>query len=218
MIKLKDLLNEGDSPGENDKLSDRDMIEKRYAELGSAQRGKAESLGVNPHRLLQGSLSYMTEHIGDLVHRLSYNEFHSKYHGMMQGGGGIAYGGGAAREKINKALFYGQDFIKFGGMEKVVKEIAKRNYDYVMREGNYEHYADTFEEEWENVLKYLKNYVNEHRKLTPLCYSYYQKLANVATIAMGEMNTLVFIEALEKLKKLLERKDWAKYWYDPNER
>lgn len=210
MIRLKNLIKE-------DVLSNvPEEIQKRYAELGTAQRGEAETLGTNPHRLLQGSLSYMTEHVGDLVHRLSYNDDDSKYHGILQRGGGIWYGGGAAREKINKALFYGQDFVRFGGMEKVVLEIAKRNYDYVMREGNYENYADTFEKEWINVLKYLEEYTNEHKKLTPLCYSYYQKLGNMATIAVGEMNTIAFIKSLEKLKKLLERKHWIKDWYNPN--
>ena len=191
-------------------------LEIQYAKLGTAQRGEAETLGaLKQHRLLQGSLSYPLEHIGDLVHRLSYNSHYSKHAGMMQGGGGMEYGRDAALTKINRALFYTEDFIKFGGMLKVVEDIAKNNYNYVIQNGNYEKYAD-WESEWNKVREYLKQYANEHKKLTPLCYSYYQKLGNQATIALGELNEKSYINNLKKLQRLLKKKTWKQHWYDPN--
>lgn len=192
-----------------------EAIEKQYAKLGTAQRGKAEILGTHPHRLLQGSLSYPLEHIGDLVHRLSYNDSKSKYRGTMQGGGGIEYGHDAALNKIEIALRYAGDFIKFGGMLAVVQDIAKNNYDYVISEDNYENYSD-WNTEWNRVLEYLKQYAEEHKKLTPLCYSYYQQLANRATIALGELNQDTYINSLTQLQKLLEKPNWKQHWYDPN--
>lgn len=190
-------------------------IEIQYAKLGTAQRGKAETLGTNPHRLLQGSLTYPLEHIGDLVHRLSYNSSFSKNRGTMQGGGGMEYGRDAALTKIDRALFYAQDFVNFGGMLKVVEDIAKRNYDYVIKNDNYENYED-WNTEWNKVLAYLKDYANEHKKLTPLCYSYYQKLGNQATIALGELDEKTYINALKKLQSLLKNTTWKKNWYNPN--
>lgn len=209
----KELLREGNQDGLNQVPEELQMA---YAKLATEQRGDAETLGaIKQHRLFQGSLSYPLEHIGDLVHRLSYNFDESKHFGAVQGGGGAEYGRGAALEKIRKALYYAQDFNNFGGMKKFVIDTAKRNYDYVMREKNYEKYEDTFEKEWDNALKYLHKYAQEHAALTPLCYSYYQKLGNKATIALGMLDEGSYIKSLTELKNLLEKKDWKRYWYSP---
>ena len=192
-----------------------EQLQIQYAQLGTAQRGEPEDLGTHPHKLLQGSLSYPLEHIGDLVHRLSYNYNESKHFGTMQGGGGAEYGRDAALYKIEVALRYAQDFLKFGGMRKVVEDIAKNNYQYVISNDNYNNY-DNWESEWKKLNEYLKKYAVAHRKLTPLCYSYYQKLGNKATIALGEMDQDTYINSLTQLQKILQKKTWKQHWYDPN--
>ena len=211
-------------------------IEIMYGKLGSAQRGRAELLGVRPPKLLQGSIEYGLEHIGDLVHRLSYNYDGSEHHGIMQGGGGIEYGRGAALEKVKRAIRYSDDYglvyrmnkeerllgdsdmVDISGeMGMFVKYMAKKSYIYYNGEGRKYYGRDigSWEEEWDKVKEYLGEYVKEHKKLTPLCYSYYQKLGNLATISLGKLEGGIYIKCLYKLEALLEDKDWAKYWYSP---
>ena len=130
----------------------------------------------------------------------------------MQNGGGLEYGREAALTKVKKALSRAEDFKSYGGMKKFVEEIAKKNYDYVINNNNYEKYKD-WDTEWQNVLDYLKRYTDEHIKLAPLCYSYYQKLGNDATIALGELDERTYVNSLILLKNLLEKPNWKKYWY-----
>lgn len=203
MIKLKSLLYE---------TTDGLDIELKFSKLGTAQRGLPETIGTHAPILLQGSLTYPLEHVGDLIHRLSYNEVSSPYHGTLQTGG-IDYGKEAALNKITNCLRYAADYKP--SIEQFVMTVAQNNYNYINSKKGQKIYhvkLDTWNKEWNKIVSYLNSYAKAHQELVPI--SLYQQMANQAAIALGKMDTNRYIENLTNLKLKLERKDWRKHWYD----
>lgn len=202
----------------------KEELQKAFGEVGSEQRGTAESLGTGgeearkfggAYRLLQGSLNYNLEHVGDLVHRLSSHSGPKEYWPIVYTGGGEAYGRDAALSKTKDALRHLETYVKpNGGLEAYTKAVAQNNDKWFKKEGK--KYApdglkETFDQNWQDIKGLLTAYADEHAKLKPA--SELQKIANDATIALGRLDTNTYESKLKELKTKLESDNWLEHYY-----
>ena len=227
--KLKALADEMDKPitltAEALEQTNKETLQKGFGELGTEQRGKAESLGTHGvetkkfgagFTLLQGSVANQLEHVGDLIHRLSSHSGKPEHYPMFFGGGGEHFGVGAALNKIKNALFNFKEYvIPNGGLRLYVERVGKSNFEYLQGKGK--EYAPketpaTEQEALKQMFDLLKAYADEHSKLKPL--TKFQKLANDATIALGRLDDKGYVENLEKLQEALKDKNWEAHYYD----
>ena len=174
---------------------------KRYVDLGWEQRGEPESLGTVPEKSAvfnaTGSYTYATEHVGDLIHRLTGTQFEP---------GGMAvdesYGREASLNKINSVLQWVDTY------STVVPEELRRNYDYRKARGQTDLTFEQFKKAFDDA---GKKYAQSYRDLKPV--SIFQHLARDAAVALGEQNYPLLKDKLVQLKTALEAPDWKAQYY-----
>jgi len=187
-----------------------ETVKNLFDRLKKLQRGRAETLGTSFPKLFQGSIDYPLEHVGDLVHRLAYNE---------RDGGGLDYGREAAQEKIRRALRYAEDAQRAGGLLPYVRAVAQQNFNYFKSaEGaiHGEQLPATFEEAWPALKQHLNEYALAHSELPAI--SEFQKIAQEATVALGRLDTDTYVAKLKELDTKLKAEGWKEKWYaEPEE-
>lgn len=178
---LKDLF-------ENEKLPE-DVI-KAFEELGKLQRGQPELQMVRVQTANKGGgvLSFVVEHAGDLIHRMSH---------MAAGASMTAMGQEYVvdkTKKVNAVLTSGY------GFEREMEENFRDNASFV---------KIPVEDLKNKVFEELKKYGEEHRKLP--AYNNAQVLARNACIFIGERKFEHAGAYLQRLYDLaVERDRWMK--------
>jgi len=174
-----------------------DEINKAFEKLAYDQRrAPEEAMGRVQDSQLSQLYGYMTEHIGDLTHRMAQSPSFSYAHK-----GGFEF----VLEKVDKTL---RDLNHPYGFEREVREQIRSNIAFakkVLAEGSesrdvkhYTRVAAMSPEMAEDQLRKLgQAYADEHKKLA--VYNEVQRLANDAAIATGEQR---FDDARRHLAKL----------------
>lgn len=145
-----------------------------FAKLADDQRGVPEDLGGggrgNPDIFFaSGAFTWLTEHVGDLTHRMT-----------ARGHEQIAYGYDYVGPKVDRAL----RTLKHGyGIDREVSEQIKRNHEYRTEQGE----TDLPLTEWQKRVREAGwRYTNAHQQL--IVFNRAQWLARESAVALGEMN------------------------------
>lgn len=151
---------------------------KAFTKLGAMQRGRPKYAMLDVQHLMGGGvLNPVVEHTSDLIHRMS----HMAEHGNM--------GQGFVKEKTARILRYLRHSY---GFEKEFNENIKNNAQH---KG-----YDNEQDYKEALVKELKKYADEHRKLP--AYNRVQWLAREASVAVGELrfdDSEKYINELDKI-------------------
>ncbi len=146
---------------------------------------------TNPGIEYSGIYQTAAEHIGDLIHRLSYRE---------EQGGGVQYGIEAA---INKA----KRFVKASALDDALPQLY-RNYEYHRDERDYKGSKEDFERDFRKAAtRYAEAYQDMPYATLP------QFLAKRAAVNLGKLNFPAVRANLRQLIEILES-DTAEnnYW------
>jgi hypothetical protein len=185
-------------------------IQDRFIELHEAQRyGGPEGMfdpQNNPNvDFGQGMWLNALEHVGDLVHRLSYSSSKSDF-----GGGGHGYGMSAALEKADRFI---RKFSNKPGWMKIEDDVAQNienNFNYRKKNGEFNGTLKEFQDE---VKAAGERYAAEYEKLNPVTEM--QKLGRDAAIDVGRFNFAAANDKLKKLSKMLNAPDAEKAYWTP---
>ena len=170
----------------NDSNLPEDVVEA-FSSLASAQRGRPESAMLKvQHTMGGGVLSYIVEHVGDLIHRMTdlVKFGHDGYNEVS--------------EKIKKTL---RVLTNPYGFDREYRENVRNNASY---------YKKTEEEFQADIDAALKIYTDEHRKLP--AYNRPQYMARQASIAVGEKDWGLAVVHLREIEKMLDdREKWKTF-------
>ena len=146
---------------------------KAFADLANQQRGRPEMaggggpLGSNPHKLHEiGVWLFLTEHVGDLTHRMSQRNCEKFHFGITM-----------IDEKCRKCI--GMLDSRYG-CEREIEEQVRANYQYAVKYKNHTGMFEQWRSEW---IRSGEIYADEHRKLR--VYNKAQYFAREAAIAVG---------------------------------
>lgn len=154
----------------------------KFAHIADMQRGKPETAMLNIQKYHSGGpISVLTEHVGDLTHRMT-----NLYHNEME------WGREYILDKTDKAL----------GYLKNVDTWHKSNV-----ESNARYFKRTTEEHTAQLDSLLGIYAQEHSKLP--VYNEAQRMARDAAVAIGKKDWDTARDLLTKLNTLA--KDKKKY-------
>lgn len=161
-----------------------------FFHLADSQRGKPE-VAMREFQVIMGGgiMSYATEHIGDLTHRMSEKPT-------------FGYGGyGYVKRKVENCL----NILKQRyGFEREFEENIKNNAI---------HFNTNEEELRAKVYSALERYADEHEKLKT--HNDAQENAKQAAVNLGRRNYSAVIGCLEELNKHLgTEEEWIKYAHE----
>jgi hypothetical protein len=198
MIKLKSLISEESG---ND-------LDDAFIKLQDEQRGQPESMisyHSNPgieHGA--GPFTTLAEHVGDLVHRLAYSD---KKVGAS-GGGGSNFGLRAAREKVEKTIWWVSR--SSAKIKRDMEYTLRNNYDYYV---GVNWYHGSFEQFVNDFNAAAKRYAEAYKKLQPL--TQLQKYGRDAAIALGEQDWRKVRWNLSKLEEALGSPNVKQLYFTP---
>jgi hypothetical protein len=156
----------------------RDKTDKAFIALADAQRGKPErAMGDVQAALGGGVLSYVVEHVGDIIHRMS-----------QYGATEVSIGHGLAADKVEKTLYTLENSFE---RENRVQQISNAKFSSIPL-AEYDETAEIA----------LKLYAEAHEALTP--YSRPQFLAQRAAIALGRGDFGMARIHLRELKQITD--------------
>lgn len=172
-------INDGDLP---------DTVKQRFWEVGNKQRGNPEVAMMNFGQLHNGYMQWMTEHVGDLTHRMTE---------MIKWGADYGYGREYMIPKVTKAL---RELTDPYGFERNVESQMDSN----VRSSKLDKaaYMAKFD-------KALQKYAAEHKKLP--VYNRAQWLGREAAVAIGEKRFNDATKHLRELDRMLSTQEiWNK--------
>lgn len=170
--------------------------------LAEAQRGVPESamlrIGMSP--LGAGLYAATAEHVGDLIHRMSERPAFLRGQYLL------------VQDKVEKTLSW---LVNEYGFQREVEGNLRGNFNYRAEHDPESLGEKTFFQLRESFLRLCQAYSDAHAALTP--YNHVQRLAQGASVALGEWRFGDCIRNLEGLKAVLDqgREAWERAALDP---
>lgn len=164
----------------------------KFRELQDIQRGTPESMfnnNVNPGAGNSQLYQYAMEHTGDLIHRVAYMDDVIGWGGAT----GVDYGMSVGQTKVNTVLRIKNDILR-GEIESQ----ARDNWKYRSQQGDMQLSEEEFIKQMQDA---GKRYAEVYRQLKPITKA--QKVAQDATIALGEGDYSLWVKKVEELKNLI---------------
>lgn len=164
----------------------REYTKQDFVNVGRKQRGAPESAMSEAADKTAGVMSYALEHTGDLIHRMSESPT-------------FEYGGyGYVKDKVQKVL---RTLLNKYGFEREFNENLVNNAKVDKTD------LTKYKNE---AFKLMQDYADAHKKLVPLNEA--QRLAQEASVSLGERRYSDTVNALEKLNsKLTSEEEWTKF-------
>lgn len=167
---------------DNEKIQLPDNVAQVFSDLGDEQRGLPERTMLKAQHLLGGGVySYVLEHVGDIIHRMTH---HAKYGSFYPG---------LAREKTKKTL----SVLTNGyGFMREHEENMQANISYRKeKDPNFDEQAHR-----EAIEAILAQYSAEHAKLVP--YNRLHRAAIRASVLLGQGKITQCVRMLQMIETL----------------